>query len=125
MKIGIGFLAGLLTLGLAFSANAGSVLDGDSDGVPDAFDNCVNTPNGPSLATASCNDQEDDDNDGFGNPCDGDLTQDGNTLGDDFSAMFPLLFGPTPSAGDLTCDGSVLGDDFSAMFPLLFTSPGD
>ena len=41
--------AGMLAFGLSFSAFAGSAPDVDSDGVPDAYDNCKSTANGPLL----------------------------------------------------------------------------
>jgi len=46
------------------------VADTDSDGVYDEDDNCTLVPNA---------DQLDTDGDGFGNLCDGDLNNDGNT----------------------------------------------
>jgi len=70
----------LLAFGLSFSAFAGSTTDGDSDGVPDGYDNCSATANGPSAGTGACNSQEDYDADGYGQPCDGDVDNSGNTL---------------------------------------------
>jgi hypothetical protein len=113
----------LLSLGLAMTATAGSVADADSDGVPDAFDNCVDTPNGPSAQTGSCDSQEDTDSSGFGNPCDGDLDNSGLTDGVDFTLMFGLLFLPG-NAGDLDCSGLTDGVDFTLMFGRLFKAPG-
>jgi hypothetical protein len=107
------------------TATAGSVVDSDGDAVPDLFDNCRNTPNGPFGATGACGTavQLDSDSDGYGNPCDGDLNQDLSTNGADFTAMFGLLFaGPGP--GDFDCSGSTNGADFTALFSLLFTPPG-
>ncbi len=60
--------AGMLTLALSMPAFAGDTCpDGDSDGVCDNVDNCTGIPN-PG--------QRDDDLDGYGNICDGDLNQD-------------------------------------------------
>ena len=60
MKIKLIMLVGLFALGLAFSATAGSVVDGDSDSVPDSFDNCSGLANGP----ADGSNQVDSDQDG-------------------------------------------------------------
>lgn len=111
----------LLSMGMALSATAGSVSDADSDGVPDSFDNCPNTANGP-LA-GSCSAQEDADSDGFGNACDGDFNNDGNTLGDDFT-QFLGFFGGSGNPGDLDCDGNTLGGDFTIFLGLFGSPPG-
>jgi hypothetical protein len=119
------FCAILLSFGAAMTASAGSVVDSDGDAVPDLFDNCRNTDNGPFAAVGACGtaEQLDSDGDGYGNPCDGDLDQSGLTNGVDFTAMFGLLFGSN-NAGDLDCTGLTNGVDFTAMFALLFTVPG-
>jgi hypothetical protein len=113
--------AAMLSMGMALSATAGSVSDVDGDGVPDAFDNCVNVPNGP--LGGSCSNQEDADNDGFGNACDGDLDQDGNTLVNDFVVLLGL-FGSAGGPGDLDCDGTVLVNDFVILLGLFGSPPG-
>ena len=53
--------------------------DADSDGVPDDADNCIDVPNGPDIPDAGGNSQLDTDGDGYGNMCDGDLNNDGDT----------------------------------------------
>jgi hypothetical protein len=113
------FAVAVVTMGIgAHSVSAGPNDDTDSDGVLDGVDNCVTIPNGPLLATLSCDSQEDGDFDGYGNACDGDLSQDGNqSLGDDFSMMFPP-FGTLGGAADLDCDGAVLGTDFLRIWEL-------
>ena len=83
--------AGLLAFGLSLSAFAGSVTDSDGDGVPDGYDNCIDTPNGPSGSTALCNSQEDYDNDGYGQICDEDVDNNGNTLGGDLSIVLAAI----------------------------------
>jgi hypothetical protein len=115
----------LLGFGAALVASAGSVVDTDGDAVPDLFDNCRNTPNGPFAAVGSCGTatQLDSDGDGYGNPCDGDLSNTGNVTGLDFTLMFGLLF-IGPSAGDFDCSGLTNGADFTALFALLYTIPG-
>jgi hypothetical protein len=115
--IGLG-CAGLLAFGLSFGSFAGSIADADNDGVPDQYDNCLNVPNGPLLGTGSCNAQEDSDGDGYGNACDGDLTQDGSVLGTDFGALLGYFPSVGLSVGDLNCDGSVLGTDFGVLLSL-------
>ena len=45
------FFVVLLGLSVATIAFSGTVNDSDADGVPDAFDNCVDTPNGPLAGT--------------------------------------------------------------------------
>jgi hypothetical protein len=119
------FCAILLSFGVAMTASAGSVVDSDGDAVPDLFDNCRNTPNGPFGATGACGTpvQLDSDGDGYGNPCDGDIDQSGLTDGNDFLALFGLLFGSN-NAGDFDCTGLTDGNDFLTMFGLLYTVPG-
>lgn len=111
----------LLSMGFALSGTAGSIVDTDSDLVPDVFDNCVTVPNGP--GGGACSNQEDFDDDGFGNACDGDFDQDGNTLGSDFT-LFLGFFGNPGNAGDLDCDGQTLGSDFTIFLGLFGSPPG-
>jgi hypothetical protein len=107
------------------TASAGSVVDSDGDAVPDLFDNCRNTPNGPFGATGSCGTavQLDSDGDGYGNPCDGDLDGSGLADGNDVLSLFGLLFGSN-NAGDFDCTGLTDGNDVLTMFGLLYTVPG-
>ena len=74
----------------------------DGDGVPDFFDNCELTPNGP----AELSNQVDTDLDGWGNACDPDYTQDGIVTTVDYSGIVSLLLlGEGPLAGaDLVYD---------------------
>lgn len=117
------FCGALLCMGTAMTASAGSIADGDTDRIPDVFDNCPFHPNGPSGSTGFCEDQEDTDDSGFGNPCDGDFNGSGLTDGVDFTLMFALLFLPD-NAGDLNCSGLTDGVDFTLMFDRLFKVPG-
>ncbi len=68
--------------------------DADADGVPDATDNCVNTPNP---------DQTDTDLDGQGDACDADNDNDGIV-----DAADNCKFTPNPTQADLDVDG--IGD---------------
>ena len=112
--------AAMLAFGLSFGSFAGSSPDGDSDGVPDAFDNCTTVANGP-LA-GDCNAQQDADNDGYGNACDADLNNDGATGLDDASILLGQL--NNPGTGDMNCDGAVGLDDASDALGTLNTPPG-
>lgn len=112
----------MLTFGLSFSSFAGSITDGDSDGVPDQYDNCTTTANGP-LA-GGCSAQDDTDLDGYGDSCDADWDNDTFIGGTDFLA-FSAAFGATPvdvnwdQKIDSDCDGNIGGTDFllfSAQF---------
>lgn len=104
-----------LSLGLAVSGFAGSVADDDGDGVPNNFDNCVTTANGP-LAGA-CAAQQDANTNGYGNACEADWDQDGIVGGSDF-IIFSGAFGSTPGDSnwapqvDSDCDGVIGGSDF-------------
>jgi hypothetical protein len=99
--------AGLLAIGLSFATFAGSIQDADGDGVPDAQDNCVDTPNGPLLATGQCNAQEDGDLDGYGNPCDFDVDQDGAAGLPDVAAVTDnAAIVSTELVYDFDCDGA-------------------
>ena len=111
------FAAGLLAalaFGLAPGFSGAGESDQDGDGIPDAEDNCLLVPNGPLLATQGCNDQEDGDQDGYGNPCDTDFNNDGATGMDDVSAVFDALrtISSDPTF-DTNCDGAPGGDDLS------------
>jgi hypothetical protein len=115
--------AGLLAFGLSLTSFAGSVTDTDADGVPDTYDNCVNTPNGPNGSTGQCNSQEDGDGDGYGNACDGDITNDGVILGADLSGTLANA-NQLSDVIDFNCDGSTLAADISILLPQLNTVPG-
>ncbi len=119
-------LIGLIAFGFAgfaMSATAGSIPDTDSDLIPDYFDNCYMVPNGPDEGINGSGNQVDADEDGYGNQCDGDLTNDGVVGGTDFS-VFVMLFGQAGTPADFTGDGVVGGTDFSAFVTLFSTNPG-
>lgn len=113
----------LLAMGLSFSSFAGSITDGDSDGVPDQYDNCSAVANGPLLG--GCAAQEDTDLDGYGNSCDADWDNDGGIIGGTDFLAFSAAFGATPvdvnwdAIVDSDCDAVIGGTDFllfSAQF---------
>jgi hypothetical protein len=108
MNLKLILLTGFIAFGLAMIANAGSITDSDNDLIPDVFDNCLVEANGPGDKT----NQDDADQDGYGNICDGDLTNDGLVAGTDFND-FVGLFGGTDLVADFTGDGLVAGTDFN------------
>jgi hypothetical protein len=116
--------AGLLAFGLSFSAFAGSTTDGDSDGVPDGYDNCSTLANGPSAGTGACNSQEDYDADGYGQPCDGDVDNSGNTLVGDLTILLGNLGVPGEQVTDLDCSGNTLVGDLTTLLGQLGSPPG-
>jgi hypothetical protein len=117
--------AALLAFGLSFGSFAGSSPDSDSDGVPDAFDNCTAAANGPLLASGSCNAQEDYDTDGYGQPCDSDVNNDGFNGLDDVNVMLSQLGGAQNATGNLDCDALGTGlNDVNTALGLLGGAPG-
>ena len=94
-------------------------LDTDSDGIPDAGDNCTLIAN-----PTQC----DSDGDGFGNHCDGDLNNNGFTNTQDY-VLFRAQLGqpsvdPTYNQADLNCSGSVNSQDYVLFRGLLGSPPG-
>jgi hypothetical protein len=88
--------------------------DDDSDGIANVEDNCTQVAN---------TDQRDTDGDGYGNMCDADFTQDGNTNGFDLGYFKSVYFSSDPD-GDLNGDGSVNGFDLGIFKGLYFKPPG-
>jgi hypothetical protein len=111
MKIKLIMLVGLFALGLAFSATAGSVVDTDSDSVPDTFDNCSSLGNGP----ADGSNQVDSDQDGYGNACDADYNQDTFVNTGDFSTFLASFTGTFDPDTDHDGDGFCTVGDFSTF----------
>lgn len=120
MKLKLITLASILALGFAGIATAGNVSDTDSDLVPDAFDNCLTTANGPGEGGLN---QLDGNLDGYGNACDADYTNDGVVDGADFGP-FISAFNTLDNTIDLTGDGIVDGADFGPFISLFNTLVG-
>ena len=114
----------LLAIGFSFSAFSGSAPDADSDGVPDAYDNCVDVPNGPLLSTGSCVGQEDNATNGYGNPCDTDVNHDGGTGLDDLAMTITAQGNGAGDINDFNCDNGVGLDDLAFSILAQNTAPG-
>lgn len=87
----------------------------DSDGVPDASDNCTLVPN-----PGQC----DSDGDGYGNICDADFNSSGSVdFGD--MAYFREVFDTVDPLADLDCSGGTVNFGDMTIFRGLFdTEPG-
>ncbi len=82
--------------------------DTDRDGIRDVEDDCLVVPNGPLLATGQCSTQEDGDHDGYENPCDTDINNDGATgLDDVLATLNAAMLVSTDPIYDFNCDGAV------------------
>lgn len=115
----------LLTIGLSFGAFAGAAPDSDADGVPDAYDNCQNTQNGPAASVyAGCAGQQDYLGNGYGQPCDQDVNQDGAAGLDDVGIVINALGAGANDKSDFNCDGGVGLDDLGIMLNALGNASG-
>jgi len=87
--------------------------DTDTDGVIDPFDNCIDVANP---------DQVDADSDGYGNPCDGDLNNNGFTNSQDY-VLFRARLGNSGTApydiADFNTNGFVNSQDYILFRNLL------
>jgi len=125
MKLKLIMLVSLCAFGFALSANAGTVLDTDSDGVPDAFDNCSAVANGP--LSGGCSAQQNADGDAFGDACDADYDQSSTVNVLDFGTFFTSFLTGSPEGGgeDHNCDGAVNVLDFGSFFTMFLSGvPG-
>lgn len=86
--------------------------DADFDGTPDSSDNCI----------AVSNDQSDVDQDGYGDACDADLSNDGAVGLPDFSLLLGQMGGA--GSGDLSGDGVVGLPDLGLMTNAIGGTPG-
>lgn len=106
--------AALLAAGLSTVAFAGSLNELDSDGVPNNLDNCQSINNGPLANVSSCASQFDVDQDGYGNACDPDLSNNNVVDFPDIGVVLGSLGGSNPAA-DITCNGVVDFPDLGAI----------
>lgn len=112
MKLKLILLASVFALGFAFTANAGSVVDTDSDLVPDAYDNCTTIANGPNETS----NQIDTNQDGYGNACDPDYDNNGATTTTDFTVFFDAFTLVTPDIDtDHDGNGATTTTDFTTF----------
>jgi hypothetical protein len=115
----------LLTIGLSFGAFAGAAPDSDADGVPDAYDNCVNDQNGPAASTyPGCSGQQDYAGNGYGQPCDQDVNHDGAVGLDDVGDVLAALGSAGNSDSDFNCDDGTGLDDLGIILNALGDTPG-
>lgn len=115
--------AALLAVGLSFSAFAGSIVDADSDGVPDSLDNCSGVANGPLANAGACSSQFDVDQDGYGNQCDADISNNGLVGLEDLGPVLSTFNTNNPST-DLSCNGLVGLEDLGRVLSAFGSSPG-
>lgn len=98
-------------------------VDSDGDGIPDDQDNCIDMANGPAIPDAGGNSQRDTDNDGYGNICDVDFTQNGVVDTTDLSITKKALRTTAPDQ-DLNGNGVVDSTDYSIARGFLRHPPG-
>lgn len=134
----------------------GMTVDSDADGIVDSLDNCPMTPNPTQLnsdtdtrgdacdncSLAANNDpgavpnspgvlksQLDVDQDGYGNACDADLNNSGNTTSSDYTILRNVLLqiysaSPIAAAADMNGSGTVTSADYTLLRNRLLTPPG-
>jgi hypothetical protein len=102
-------VVGLADDGFPYVSFAVTANDSDSDGIVDLEDNCIDAPNGPLISDAASNSQVDTDGDGYGNMCDGDLNNDGNTNTLDLN-LYKLAHRTSPGDTNYNVDADFNGD---------------
>jgi hypothetical protein len=110
MKLKLILLASVFAL-VASNAYAGSVVDSDTDLVPDAYDNCTTVANGPNDAS----NQDDTNQDGYGNACDPDYDNNGATTTIDFNIFFAAFTGAADPDTDHDANGATTTADFTTF----------
>ena len=112
MMMPLAFVATFAFLFVVGTSGAGTDADSDGDGFQNNVDNCSEASNAS---------QTDTDNDGYGNACDGDFSQDGIVGGPDFATFATAFLAGTEGATgynrDVDCndDGIVGGPDFACF----------
>lgn len=119
MNLKLILFVGLFACGFAMTATAGSIVDTDSDLIPDVFDNCLDVANGPGEDS----NQIDTDGDGFGNACDADFNNNGVVDSPDFNAMI-VAFNSASALHDLDGNGVVDSPDFNFLLQHFNLAPG-
>ena len=110
----------LMTMLMATTAQAGAVIDSDSDLVPDSFDNCSQLSNGPN----DLNNQVDTDTDGYGNACDADVNNDCVINFQDVSTVGGLFLQTGDLDADFNGDQVVNFIDFGVVTSAFLETPG-
>lgn len=100
---------------LFFAGSTLAAIDSEGDTVGDLVDNCTEVANP---------DQRDSDGDGFGNRCDADLNNDGNTGFADLDLLRASLFSSKNPAADLTGDGFTGFADLATLKKNFSLAPG-
>lgn len=107
---------------LAQGVIAGSIVDTDGDGVPDDLDNCRLVQNGPLANPGSCPSQFDVDQDGYGNACDTDISNN-TVVGLEDGGAILASFGANDPLADVTCNGVVGLEDLGEWISAIGSSP--
>lgn len=113
-RLSFGPQSGLVLHGGLWPALVGAAFDQDRDLIANAIDNCTERRNSTQL---------DADEDGYGNPCDADLNQDGIVNFLDLSLLKAAFFTEDPAA-DLNGNGLVNFEDLQLMKAGFFKPPG-
>jgi len=108
---------------LVAATRAPAAPDRDGDGVPDAFDDCIDVPDGPAAPGPFALIQRDTNGDGYGNACDPDLNGDGIVNFADLARMKNVFFRRDLDA-DLNGDGIVNFADLTRLKKFFFKPPG-
>jgi len=111
-----------------YIANA-SQLDNDGDGLGNTCDNCTGVANGPLAPDAGGFVQRDTNANGFGNVCDGDFNGNGFVTSTDFSDHFVPCFqiglvepGSACEHVDMNGSGTITSTDFANFFSPVFVA---
>lgn len=120
MTMPLAFVATFAFLFVVGTSGAGPDSDTDGDGVQDNIDNCSGKANAA---------QTDTDDDGYGNACDPDYTNDGVVGAPDFAVLLGTFGKAEGAVGynaavDCNDDGVVGAPDFACMLSVFGGGPG-